>query len=349
MIDKDLCLDEALKKLGKKDDIPVVYDKFSGHESSLEDYYNKFIKDRLLDKESVKYWHKFLLDYTNQDGSTMFLRCANTDKNLKRGWMTRYKCGERFFNVIFTDNDLAMTIYKLVLEGYSPDTKEKQEDLKSHLTSFKKREDLQWYSAKKKLRGEQRGFLDFPVHFQNTRELEHEKNAAVISGPNCCLGRYGYKHSHIFDAGKNYNIENKQIGMAEINSNYITIGDKNDYQYDKCIENYVRVIDLSKDEERYKLLKMIARASTLRFLSPINYFLSPQSQNNIYSFNGTYSNDSAEFDVLLSFLLSKVEQYFDDETKHAMLISDDKYFKELKAKYEKSTGEFEIMYFGGTK
>ena len=311
----------------------------NGYFNDLFTFFNEYIKPRMLDKDIVIGWHKMLMEYVEMNNNTLFLRAGNTSGKLRRGWMTRYVYGDKSFNVVFTDNDLGCIVYKMALDKYIPLASE----FYHFLTTFDTWDNISfsWESNKKPQNifdyehNLERKFLKFPVHFLQSGgktypdKYENEMNAALLNGKGCVIGKLGYKHSHIFNAGKDFYFNGKVLKMSDITKEYITIneGDETDYKWDSTINNYIRIIDIDGEEE-FNNLKEIAIAATLRFIDPLNHFLSPKSKSNLYmDKDGNIHFDVAEYDVLTNYLANYIsinytEIDFDDFYKKALIKFD---------------------------
>ena len=313
-------MNETLKNLTKKTTIKNknVLNVENNYYKDLLTFFDEYIRPRMLDKDIVIGWHKMLMEYVEMNDNTLFLRAGNTAGKLRRGWMTRYVCGEKSFNVVFTDNDLGCIIYKMALDGFIPSTNE----FYNYLTTFDTWNNISInWETNRKIQNEfdleqntERKFLKFPVHFLESGgknypdKHENEMNAALLSGKCCVIGNLGYKHSHIFNAGKDFHFNETVLGMSDITSKYITINkdDVSDYKWDSSIRNYIRIININ-DEAEYNDLKQIARAATLRFIDPLNHFLSPKAKSNLYmDKNGEIHFDVAEYAVLTNYIANYI-------------------------------------------
>lgn len=305
-------LDEALLNTGKgkrnkEGNKNHIYDSFSGGDKTIKDFYDSFVSKRLPDLDVALRWHEMLEEYCDKEGAAFPIRTGNVSGSLRRGWLTKT---DQDFSYFYTDNDLALYIYKMALDGYCPTI----DEFYKAMVTFVKVSDIKWITSKKNIQNVldrnhnvERKFLNFPVHFLRNSgktypdKYENEMNAFVINGPCCCLGGSSYKHSHIFDAGKEYLIDGELMGIANICDRYFNLGNVEDYKWDHSISNYVRRASINPND--VKKYRTILKAITLRFIDPLNHFLSPKVGFNKFTMSGgEESNDIAEYDPLLDYI-----------------------------------------------
>lgn len=301
---------------GNKQRNEILYNPYKGKANNISVFYNDFIEKRLPDINVVKRWHEMLVEYCEMPGAVFAIRGGNTAGSLRRGWLTKTNQDYSFF---FTDNDLATIIYKIVLDDYCPS----KEEFYEFMTKFDYPEKIPWLSKNKTIpnlnyqNNQKRKFSFVPAHFGKyggktyPDKHESEQNAFIINGPVCCLGSYGYKHSHIFNAGTGYCINGNTIGFKEIEGKYFTLGKIEDYKWDSSLGNYVRnnyyIPDDKKDE--YKSLII---ACFLRFVDPINHFLAPSTKGKIVYIDtaNNIKKDIAEYVPLLDYIKTQYEIRF---------------------------------------
>ncbi len=288
----------------------ALYNSFEGSTKTLDDFWRDFIMPRLPRKEVIMAWHNMLLQYVGDLEKTpvLAIRTGAVSGKLRRGMLTETDAGFSFF---YTDNDLALYIYKMALDGYCPTVQEFSKAMKE----FKSIEELGWLGKNKTIsncdvngNGE-RKFPEFPVHFNKSGgdgedAKEKELNAFVINGPTPAIGRSGYKHAHLFDAGNNYYIDGKAEGITALCEKYFPLGEYEDWKWDASKSNYCRFLHV---EEKEKALGL-AKALFLRFVDPINYFLSPSYHkftNNLPKANQQNSEDIAEYTPLQNYIIDK--------------------------------------------
>lgn len=286
---------------------------------SIDEFYRSFIKPRLPDTEIILKWHDMLLEYTKKDGVIFPIRDGATSGHLRRGWLVSVDDHLDYsgkFLYMFTDNDLATYIYKMALDGFCPTV----EEFFAFMTEFVEPSQITWLQKKtgkvrnKTYNGQVRRFLRMPVHFNHIGgktypdNVESEKNAYInfSPAPTCCLGRYGYKHAHIFGVKGDYRINGKNIKWPDIK--LVELGEESsirqDYQWDSKRHNFVWHRRTNNAEERSALREVVV-AHFMRFLDPMNHFLTPMRGCNKFTTDqGDDSFDIAEYDHLISYLIS---------------------------------------------
>lgn len=285
---------------------------------TIDDFYRDFIKDRLPDPDVVRSWHRMLLEYAATPGAVFPIRDGNTKNMLRRGWLVRVN---NEFSYMFADNDLASYIYKMALDGFCPEKK----DFFECMTAFKAPADIDWLTAKNRTniknpeyQNVERRFVSMPVHFNQIGgktypdKAESEQNAFINTAPApvCCLGEYGYKHAHIFDVKGTYCINGQEQEWKHITT--FDLGRQSDYKWDPAIGNFAWDRQLPTREK--DALKQLAIAHFLRFLDPINHFLSPMLGNNKFTkWDGEFSLDIAEYEHLQLYMMEKKEALFGQE------------------------------------
>lgn len=308
----------------------VLYSKWNNNgDTTIGDFYSNFVEPRLPDHDIMLEWHKVLIEYSQMDGAIFPIRDGHSDAEddklkLRRGWLVRvdhHIAYEKKFSYMFTDNHLAMYIYKMALDGYCPTTKE----FFDFMTQFKDPTQIGWIRGRTikndSYNGEKRHFISMPVHFgwigksSYPGNTESKKNAYVNTTPTptCPLGRCGYKLAHIFGVKDGiYKIEGKNIKWKDIR--VVDLGEESirrqDYCWDNLIKNFVWDRKIENNSERNELRKIVV-AHFLRFLDPLNHFLTPKRGFNEFTKdNGNFSNDIAEYKKLLSHMMFVREREF---------------------------------------
>lgn len=170
-----------------------------GGAKNVRDYWDVFIEPHLpYDIDAVIKWHKLLQEYINLPDTVLGFRTGNTAGHLRRGWETVTNDGYSFF---YTDNYFPHYFYKMAYDGFVPTVNE-------------------FYSLMKT--------KEFPLRIKSpmgTKDEPWEREYAAfnVDGKNPGIGTSGYKLAHILDAGKNYCINGKVIGIAEICNTYFLL------------------------------------------------------------------------------------------------------------------------------
>ena len=326
-----------------------VYDGFKGNNKTIKDFYNDFVSKRLPDLDVSLRWHNMLEEYCNKPGAVYPIRAGNISGTLRRGWLTKT---DQSFSYFYTDNDLALYIYKMALDGYCPTV----DEFYAAMTTFVKAGDIKWKSDKKTIQNTidkkhnvERRFVNFPVHFLRNSgktypdKYENEMNAFIINGPCCCLGSFCYKHSHIFDAGQDYLIDGELMRIKDICARYFKLGEVDDYKWDPTISNYVRKVSINTDD--VKKYKTILKALMLRFLDPLNHFLSPRVGYNKFTMSsGEESADIAEYEPLLNYIKDAKKNEILNKTKHDVFREFEKDVLALPYSVNDGTEQINIIY-----
>lgn len=280
---------------------------------TMDIFYVDFIAPRLPDPDVVMQWHSVIKYYANHPKVIFPIRAGNTKTRLRRGWLVNVN---KSFSYMFTDNDLAVYIYKMALDGFCPD----KDEFVEYMTEFKSLADIGWLKSKKaKIScdfdphyGVERKFIQMPARFNRAGgsgvdATETQKNAYINQGPApaCCLGKYNYKHAHIIDvSGKNYEIPGKITPIVWEDIKGSLLGDVNDYSWDFSICNYSwkRTMPLTEEQD----LRNLLTAHLFRFLDPLNHFLAPMSEQSRYiNAEGLPATDIAEYEELQKYIILK--------------------------------------------
>lgn len=263
-----------------------------GQYMTIEDFYNNFIEQRLPDTQTVKDWINLLLDYVNDKDSVFSIRifanrlsinskdqdskdeaiCRNhyngfgkpQKKNsktyyvnpytLRRGFLTEFTTGEEF-SYFFNDNFFAHYFLKMAYDGFVPNKTELKDALKNRT---------------------------FSARFHKADSEEIAKAAYDIRGKLMKSPNINHYVAHVIDTGKDYFTVNgnKGLGLADICATFFPRGAYNDWVKQGLSLtnpnlaanipgiNYVRRMDYIGGLDYLK-------AHFLRFVCPVNYFLTP--------------------------------------------------------------------------
>lgn len=303
----------------------IIYSNWnSGNSNTLGDFYCDFIAPRLPNLEVILEWNEMLQEYFQRDKVVIPIRGGysyNKDKSkqkLRRGWLVRVDEKidyDKKFSYTFTDNYLPAYIYKMALDGFCPTV----DEFYKFMTEFVKEDEIEWLKEinrnskkKKHIRNvgngnpnKERCFLRMPITFGRVSKMETVKNSYVNTtpAPTCPLGKFGYKHAHILDVRGVYKLDDSDVRNWNEIKDLVDLGDESDYRWDDTINNYVWDRTMKDSDERDKLRKVIV-AHAIRFLSPINHFLTPKRGCNEYrNADDNLSYDVAEYKNLLAHIL----------------------------------------------
>lgn len=284
-------LEEAFEHIDKKE-ITKLND---GNAKSIEQLWDKEIKALLLPKSVLKKWFKQIKKYIRYKDAIFIIRTGNSKKNgdpymLRRGFYTKYKKDKVSF--IYDDNDIATYIYKLAYDNeWKPSSKELKIALKNRT---------------------------IPIKFNKCCKEELAKSAFNLKGRSPKVGDSGYKVSHIFDAGIDYDFGNGCIrNINDICKQYFELGSYSDWK--KCKDGYyVRLLPGKIDKAALKFLK----AHFLRLVCPLNYILTPKKNLQVNHIK-IYKNDVGELKQLQEYARQQFKiiygKLYDKYTKMLML------------------------------
>ena len=244
--------------------------------SSVDDFFENFVKPRLPKKEVVLKWHEILMEYV---ANTKELSCAVRYGNsgnggydkLRRGWVTQNTDDD--FEYFYTDNFLSSFICKMAIDEYCPSSAGELRDV------FQKHK--------------------FPYGYDFWHDSKDEAKCVVIATGDEPGFLDNYKISHVFDSGKNYNIKGVNTKIKELSEAYFNIGDRKQWEEEP---DHIRKIKIGEDE------KEVIIACFLRFVHPMNYFLTPSNKKHICVPSAT-NKDIGENPLLIN----KVKQYMKEQ------------------------------------
>ena len=194
---------------------------------------------------------------------------------LRRGWLTRTNAGYSFF---YTDNFHAAYYCKMAIDGYVPTVDEL----------------IETYNARK-----------FPARFMQNTSEEREK-IAIINGKDPGIQTAGYKIAHIINVGRDYFFKGVDQSLQNIVDRYYSRGEREDWQQvtDSTGEHWSRNnFEVVPEAKEYLI------AEFLRFVHPMNYFLTPKPtciiKTNEYK-------DIAEYQPLVNYVMNKFSEMYGD-------------------------------------
>lgn len=259
-----------------------------GEASSVDDFFENFVKPRLPKKEVIIKWHKILMEYVD---NTKELSCAvrygnsgSKDESLsgekgylklRRGWLTQNAEPEDNFEYFYADNYMSSFICKMAIDGYCPSSVEELRDI------FQKHK--------------------FPFGYDFHRDSEYEAECVVIATGDEPGFLDNYKISHVFDSGKHYDVkgDKRYPRIKELSEEYFDIGNRDQWTKEP---DHIRKIKIEEKE------KEVIIACFLRFVHPINYFLTPSNKKHICVPSAT-NKDIGENPLLID----KVKQYMKEQ------------------------------------
>ena len=111
-----------------------------------------------------------------------------------------------------------------------------------------------------------------------------------------------YKLAHIIDAGQNFYFDGKETGLAKIVETYFPAGNVTDWE--KETTAYIRQLKTAPEA------KEILVAHFLRFVDPLNYFITPKPLRNGIAYHTSVAGDIAEYKVLQLYAMQKFSECY---------------------------------------
>lgn len=300
------------------------------HCDTIKEFYEKFIEPRLPSIDICLKWNELLKWYLEQPNIIYFYRGGNNSGKCRRGWLCEQgnTSNNEAIRYIYDDNDLACYIYKMALDEFCPS----KEEFYDFMTSFKSANQIGWLVKSQKLANvdNTRQYLSFPGKFTPNEPYEINKNVLLLNVQEscCCLGKYSYKHAHIFDVKGLYTIGSRVISGTKNNKdNVLKAFEVDKLDYDKYIKDpSLNAFIYKRDKVDLKLfdeIKTFLKAETMRFLNPLNHFLSPMEKCNKYTKeDGSIDLDIAEYDCLQKYIVYRKRQLFFDSSKNVSVYEE---------------------------
>lgn len=234
----------------------IKYDHSDKPIRKVEDFYKEFLIDgnRLLQKDVVEAWHKLLMWYIDQPDAPLFVRKYEAGKN-EGEWDNRRGCVVKYedgFEIVYSSNFLAHDIFLMAYHGFVPSK-----------TDF-------MASAKNRM-----------LHITSGTKVEK----AIRLYPSANKGLSYCYLAHIMDVNGSY-LRNdgsyKKLSKSEINWIFPR-GTVNDWK--KSSDKIWHISRKLSDSE-----KELVKAHCLRFLDPMNYYLTPLTKHCTHTIPGFKKN-----------------------------------------------------------
>ncbi|MDD6627131.1 MAG: UvrD-helicase domain-containing protein [Lachnospiraceae bacterium] len=257
-----------------------------GSASTIEKFFADCIVPTLIPKENAMAWHNMLMEYINRDDAVFLLRRYENGSKKGGRWNTRRSAMTRFadgFRYVFVSNFEAHEIYNMAFKGVVPTAKEFADLLNKH---------------------------KYPMHYDNGKSKSCEE-IDISAYPHIGTVRSGvlneskYYLAHIHSVNETDYFEEESgtiISKAEINE-IAPRGELSDWSVD---EGYpIRQYDYSLSDRQ----KAYVVAHFLRFVDPLNYFLTPiKALTSIKKI--TWNQNIGEYPELIKYVSSIYEQRF---------------------------------------
>lgn len=251
---------------------------------TINDFYNDCIRNCLIDKANVLAWHKMLMEYVDLPDAIYWIRyheSSGKGRTSKRH-NNRRACFTRFadnFSYVFVSNFEAHEVFNMVAKGVIPSSQEFLQLMKS---------------------------FEFPMHYDDKSGSCEEKDMAAYE-------HVGYHAAGTMTKGNWYlahiNAVKSEYIMPDGISRKLTKSESErlfprgviaDWTDDKKLRKKIRTLPyiLTKEE------KEIVKAHFLRFIDPLNYFLTPATSKET-DLVTTAGKNIGEYDNLTAFMQDK--------------------------------------------
>ena len=251
-----------------------------GSANSVDEFFETFVLPKLPKPEVIKKWHTLLMEYVSDlnnlscavrygnSGSNSASKSGETGyKKLRRGWLT--KNIDDNFEYFYADNYLTSFIYKMAIDGYCPTLQSFKDTFLTH---------------------------KFPYGFNFHHDKKYEAEGTIIPYGKEPGFLGNYKISHIFNTGEFYIVDGKKYSTIKmLSEDYFDIGSRDQWLKES---DKIRKLNITETE------KKVITASFLRFVHPLNYFLTPTRKKHKCTPAVQY-NDIGEYDPLVE----KVKEY----------------------------------------
>lgn len=229
----------------------------SGKDNTIDEFYNDCISLNSLPSQNVLAWHKMLMEYVDRPDAIYWVRyyegCSKSQKNKNNGvWINRRGCLTEFkdgFSYVFVSNYDAHEIFNMIRLGVTPDVDEFLELMKTH---------------------------QFKMHYDKGKSCEE---SSICSYPNIGNTKGGILTSkqwylaHIIGIKSEYlRRDGSYEKITDVEKEIIfPLGNIMDWKLDNSLGYKVRKLDYQLSQEE----KEIVKAHFLRFIDPLNYYVTP--------------------------------------------------------------------------
>ena len=239
--------------------------------TTIAEFWEKVVEPMLPDYDTIKKWHKLLVEYVAIPDAVFMLRRAHDEASayketvpadaLRRGFLTKTDQGYWF---VYNDNAFATYFLSMVLDGDIIDTL-KAEDLLEYLQT-----------------------PNSTIRFHRSGKGGVEKARAYfkISGSQPQISPCGYTVAHIFDVNDHYYDE--RLGFDNARGDQALISSKVQIDRGMYSDYLLQGKVAGKDiyyRDGYHVgpgAREFLQAHMLRFLHPLNYFCAPKDNMNGY-------------------------------------------------------------------
>ena len=273
-----------------------------GEHKTIQNFYDCFIDPRLPGVDCLVKWYKLLKEYIDSESCILAIRAFGSwgklddmnsgknkkellDQTLRRGFLTQLT--PLNISYIFADNDLAVYFLHMAYNGYIPKLPDLKNAFNNHL---------------------------FPHHFNRWGKIEKKHAAFKLNGKNPHVGNAGYKVAHVLDCGKNYFLNGTLFNRLPTDllkhHDCLSRGNYDDWNE---ANNYCRNFT-DKQISNPEIIKGILKSVFLRFVCPMNHFLSPRRKNHSVALHNQTGHknisDIAEADSLQEYVRGRFYERF---------------------------------------
>lgn len=218
-----------------------------GKYNSIISFFNEVVKPKLIPVEIISQWNNLLKEYVNNPNAIFFIRrYASAPKNdwtkIRRGFLTKCNGGLHY---AYCDNYLAHYFYTMSLDHFVPVLDDFTNTIINRKFPYGVREDK-----------EEIPFRAFP------------------KGKAPRLNSAGWKLSHVYSVNK----EDYSFDYKSEKALLFPIGEQVDWKMQKGYSYPIRLIPNPPISEFKE--KIISHF--IRFVHPLNYFLSPQKNHSTF-------------------------------------------------------------------
>lgn len=216
---------------------------------TVADFYDEFLiaPKRLPDPETVKKWHDLIARYANDEANTTFIVRKYSGGKKDNVWNNRRGAVVRFkdgFEVVYADNFLAHEVLLMACCGFVPE----YEDFKKNID-------------------------ERTLHITSGTEVEKKLRLYPAASKQC-----GAYLAHIMDVNGSYVREDnayREVSTFESNKIY-PLGTPEDWT---ASPDRIYHTDYTlRDEE-----KSLVKAHFMRFLDPMNYYITPETKHCVHT------------------------------------------------------------------